>query len=256
MGIGVGGVAAARSWEICIDGLRSVLPRTERRAVALSASIDRVLIAASARASDQLRITWPGLSAATLSPLANAIPLLLGGLTLAAVLATPSNVVLSVVVVLPIAFRIFVAVQETTAAQDRPSHRSFPTTPDEDLPLYSVIVPLRGEARVVDQLLSGIERLDYPPEKLDVIVAVEADDDDTRAAITARKHGIPITVIPVPLIGPQTKPKALNVALPFARGVFTVIYDAEDRPEQNQLRLALQAFRSAGNDLACVQARL
>ena len=97
---------------------------------------------------------------------------------------------------------------------------------------------------------------DYPAEKLDVIVAVEADDRDTRAAIAARNSRIPITVIPVPTQGPRTKPKALNVALPFARGTFTVIYDAEDRPEPNQLRPALQAFRAGGDDLACVQARL
>jgi cellulose synthase/poly-beta-1,6-N-acetylglucosamine synthase-like glycosyltransferase len=35
-----------------------------------------------------------------------------------------------------------------------------------------------------------------------------------------------------------------------------VIYDAEDRPERNQLRAALKAFQSGGGDLACVQARL
>ncbi|MGB9316048.1 MAG: glycosyltransferase, partial [Pseudolabrys sp.] len=77
-----------------------------------------------------------------------------------------------------------------------------------------------------------------------------------RAAITARKHRIPITVIPVPAVGPAAKPKALNVALPFARGTFTVIYDAEARPERNQLRAGLKVFQAAGDDLACVQARL
>jgi len=41
-----------------------------------------------------------------------------------------------------------------------------------------------------------------------------------------------------------------------SRGTFTVVYDAEDTPERNQLRAALNAFRSAGEDLACVQARL
>ncbi|MGH6725682.1 MAG: glycosyltransferase family 2 protein [Pseudolabrys sp.] len=97
---------------------------------------------------------------------------------------------------------------------------------------------------------------DYPPEKLDIILAVEADDQDTRAAIAARNTRIPIAVIPVATEGPRTKPKALNVALPFARGTFTVIYDAEDRPDPNQLRRALQAFSAGGDDLACVQARL
>ena len=89
-----------------------------------------------------------------------------------------------------------------------------------------------------------------------MIVAVEADDHETRAAIAARSNRMPITVIPVPAQGPRTKPKALNVALPFARGAFTVIYDAEDRLEPDQLRCALQALRAGGEDLACVPARL
>ena len=42
--------------------------------------------------------------------------------------------------------------------------------------------------------------------------------------------------------GPRTKPKALNAALPFARGSFVAVFDAEDRPEPDQLRLALDAF--------------
>ncbi|MGA7974474.1 MAG: glycosyltransferase [Pseudolabrys sp.] len=120
----------------------------------------------------------------------------------------------------------------------------------------AVVAALYREAASIDGLLHAIERLDYPPEKLDVIIALEADDRDTRAAIATRCNRIPISVITVPEGGPRTKPKALNAALPFARGSFTVIYDAEDRPEPDQLRRALQAFRSGGNKLACVQARL
>ena len=88
-----------------------------------------------------------------------------------------------------------------------------------------------------------------------MIIAVEADDRETHAAIAARNSRMPITVVAVPAQGPRTKPKALNVALPFARGNFTVIYDAEDRPEPNQLRRALQAFETAANNLpACRRA--
>jgi glycosyltransferase XagB len=226
-----------------------------RRAAALDSSIDNVLIDAGVRAAEQLKCSWPKLSAATLNKLTNAIPLLLGVLALAAISTTPSMIVLSFFVALPTAFRIWVVTHPVTSA-DLPASRPLSVSPNEEWPMYSIIAPLRGEARVVDQLLSAIERLDYPPEKLDVILAVEADDSGTRAAITARRHRIPITVIPCPPAELRTKPKALNVALPFARGAFTVIYDAEDRPERNQLRRALRAFRSAGNDLACVQARL
>ena len=90
-------------------------------------------------------------------------------------LATPSTITLSILVALPAVFRIWVVTHPTPSALE-PS----PDTQHEQEPLYSIIVPLRGEARVVDQLLSTIERLNYPPEKLDVIIAVEAKDDATR----------------------------------------------------------------------------
>lgn len=60
----------------------------------------------------------------------------------------------------------------------------------------------------------------------------------------------------MPELQPRTKPKALNYALPLARGDYLVIYDAEDRPERDQLRKALAAFREGPPNLACVQARL
>lgn len=261
MGIGVGRVAIARSLKICGEDARSSPPHfaeresANRRAVALSESVDRVLIAAGARACEQLKTSWPKLSAATLNWLSHAVPLVLALLAFAAMFATPSTIVLSILLVLPTAFRIWV-VHSATVSMDSPQPGSFSATPNEELPVYSVIAALYREAEVVDQLLSAIERFNYPAEKLDVIVAVEADDHATRAAITARKHRIPLTVIPVPPAELRTKPKALNVALPLARGEFTVIYDAEDRPERNQLRRALKAFRSAANNLACVQARL
>lgn len=228
----------------------------ERRAAALEASAERMLIGAGLRASEELKSTWPQLSAATLKWRTRSIPLIFAVLAVAAMFDAPSTIVLSIIVVLPAAFRLWVVVHPPLPYPKTTLTSPFPGSPDEEEPIYSVIAPLRAEARVVDQLLSAIERLNYPAEKLDVIIAVEADDDDTRAAITARKHRIPLTVIPVPPGGPCTKPKALNVALPFARGRFTVIYDAEDRPERNQLRAALRAFRSAGTQLACVQARL
>ena len=55
---------------------------------------------------------------------------------------------------------------------------------------------------------------------------------------------------------PQTKPRALNAGLAGARGDLLVVFDAEDRPEPGQLRLAVDAFRGGRPDLACVQARL
>lgn len=55
---------------------------------------------------------------------------------------------------------------------------------------------------------------------------------------------------------PRTKPRALNVALAQARGDRLVVYDAEDEPAPDQLRLAAAAFAALPRSVACLQARL
>lgn len=96
----------------------------------------------------------------------------------------------------------------------------------------------------------------YPAEKLDIKLVLEPDDPETLATVATLKLAAPFEIIAAPDIGPRTKPKALNTALPFARGSFVAVYDAEDRPEPDQLRLALEAFAAGDGRLACVQARL
>ena len=49
---------------------------------------------------------------------------------------------------------------------------------------------------------------------------------------------------------------ALNVVLPLARGEFLTVYDAEDVPDPDQLRLAAATFARSAPEVACLQARL
>jgi glycosyltransferase XagB len=107
--------------------------------------------------------------------------------------------------------------------------------------------------------LSGVtapKYRDWPAAKLDIKLILEAADHETVAAARALRLPGNVEIVVVPDLPPRTKPKALNYALPLARGEYLVIYDAEDRPEQDQLRRAFQAFRSGPPDLATVQARL
>lgn len=131
-----------------------------------------------------------------------------------------------------------------------------PRIADHELPVYTVICPLYREGAVVRQLVAAIRALDYPLEKLDVKLVVEADDQETQQAVAMLDLGQPFTVIIAPPTGPRTKPKALNAALPFAYGSYTVVFDAEDVPEPDQLRRALDKFAAADDRLACVQAAL
>ncbi len=127
---------------------------------------------------------------------------------------------------------------------------------EQDLPIYSVIVPLYREANMAATIAEAFGRLAYPAGKLDILVALERDDRETAAAFAAL--GLPPhwRVVTVPEGAPRTKPRACNHALGLARGEFVVVYDAEDRPEPAQLRDAVAAFDAGGRRLACLQARL
>jgi hypothetical protein len=127
---------------------------------------------------------------------------------------------------------------------------------DADLPVYTVLVPLHREARIVPRLLPALCALDYPPDKLDLKLLLEASDRETIAAVERHPHAHRFDVVVVPKIGPLTKPKALVVGLALARGALVTIFDAEDRPDPDQLRCAAEAFAAGGPGLACVQARL
>lgn len=128
--------------------------------------------------------------------------------------------------------------------------------PDGELPVYTVLVPAYQEPQVVGRLVAGLAALEYPADKLDVMLLLEQDDDETIAAAQAVCPGTPVRIVLVPPSEPRTKPKACNFGLTEARGEFVTIYDAEDRPEPLQLRRAVAAFRAGGTDLACLQARL
>lgn len=127
---------------------------------------------------------------------------------------------------------------------------------DAELPTYTVLVPLYREALVVPSLLASLANLDYPPEKLQVLVLLEQDDQATRDACIAARPPANVTLLDVPKTGPSTKPKACNVGLLFATGELLVIYDAEDRPEPAQLRLVASLFAESDPEVACVQAAL
>lgn len=127
---------------------------------------------------------------------------------------------------------------------------------DRELPLYTILIPLYREAVIVPDMVAAISRLNYPREKLDIKLILELDDHSTKAAVEAIRLDPCFEIVYAPRLGPRTKPKALRAAMPFVRGEFLVIYDAEDRPHPDQLRKAYAQFLSGDANLACVQAKL
>ncbi len=198
---------------------------------------------------------FPQLSAQTVITRPQMIFLgLFAGLGMAALALAPVPAFRAIAALLSLAFAaagIFRAVLAILATQRRPSPAF---AGGRALPTYTILVPLYREAAVLPQLTRSLQALDYPPHLLDIKLVMEADDGETIAA--ARALGVPFEIVEVPAGGPRTKPKAANYALAFARGEYLVVYDAEDRPEPDQLRKAVATFRASPRRTACLQARL
>lgn len=124
------------------------------------------------------------------------------------------------------------------------------------LPRVSVLIPLLHEDAVLDALFAQIARSTYPRELLDILILTEADDAITDAALERRSLPPWISVLRIPADGLRTKPKAMNYALPFCQGSIIGIYDAEDRPEADQIAKVVAHLQNAPQAVACVQGYL
>ncbi len=127
---------------------------------------------------------------------------------------------------------------------------------ESQLPIYTILIPVFREKEVLPVLLRSLSELDYPASKLDIKLLLEEVDDETREAAIKIDPPGNIEFITIPDSQPRTKPKACNYGLISARGKYLVIFDAEDKPEKDQLKKVVCTFRKGGEDLICVQAKL
>jgi cellulose synthase/poly-beta-1,6-N-acetylglucosamine synthase-like glycosyltransferase len=130
------------------------------------------------------------------------------------------------------------------------------SVPEHELPVYTVLVPAYREPEVVEAVVTSMSSLEYPADRIEVLLLLEEDDSQTITAARSACAGTGVRVVLVPPAAPRTKPKACNYGLMMSSGEFVTIYDAEDHPEPLQLRKAVVAFRRSGPDVVCLQARL
>jgi cellulose synthase/poly-beta-1,6-N-acetylglucosamine synthase-like glycosyltransferase len=165
--------------------------------------------------------------------------------------------VTSVVFLLGTGFKFFVAMRGAKFdVVERITDQQVAALDERNLPKYTVLVPVFKEANIVAQLIGNLGHIDYPPEKLEILILIEEEDYETRDALTGANPPPNFHIVTVPKGAPQTKPRACNVGLFFATGKYLVIFDAEDTPEPDQLKKAVIAFENGGEKTVCVQAAL
>jgi cellulose synthase/poly-beta-1,6-N-acetylglucosamine synthase-like glycosyltransferase len=123
---------------------------------------------------------------------------------------------------------------------------------ERHLPMYTILVPMYKEAGIVARLVRDINALDYPRTRLDVKLLCEEDDFETIDKIREMQLPPHFHLVVVP----DSQPKACNYGLQLSRGDYCVIYDAEDRPDPDQLKKAVIAFQRVPGNVVCIQAKL
>lgn len=167
-----------------------------------------------------------------------------------------SVAILSTVYFIDVLFNLYIILKSLYNPQEiQVSDAAIEKLNDADLPVYTILCPLYREAHVIPHFLEAIDKIDWPKDKLDVILLLEEDDPQAKFVVDANSPSYVRAVI-VPHSMPKTKPKACNYGLSIARGEYLVIFDAEDIPDPDQLKKAYTVFQKQPREIICLQAKL
>jgi cellulose synthase/poly-beta-1,6-N-acetylglucosamine synthase-like glycosyltransferase len=167
------------------------------------------------------------------------------------------NVILSSFFLVAIIFKLFLAlVGSRFELYQAVTKEELREVKDEDLPVYSILLPVYKEDKLIKKLIWNLQSIDYPREKLDIKLLIEEEDDKTLNAVRELDFPGIFEVIIVPFHMPKTKPKACNYGLHFTRGKYLTIYDAEDIPDSDQLKKVVTLFNKLPENYICIQSAL
>lgn len=116
----------------------------------------------------------------------------------------------------------------------------------ESYPFVSILVPAHNEGKVIGKTVESLLLLDYPIDKMELIVINDNSSDDSKDILQSIKTRYPkynFTIINTDNItGGKGKSNALNIGYQVAKGEFIAIYDADNTPEKTALRYLIQTI--------------
>ncbi|RXI80128.1 glycosyltransferase [Levilactobacillus suantsaii] len=108
-------------------------------------------------------------------------------------------------------------------------------------PFVSVMVPAHNEGIVIVRTVVALLKLDYPHDRYEIIVINDNSSDNSAQLLAQLQADYPqrnLTVINTDAqTGGKGKSNALNLALRGAQGTVIAVYDADNTPERDALRL-------------------
>jgi cellulose synthase/poly-beta-1,6-N-acetylglucosamine synthase-like glycosyltransferase len=124
----------------------------------------------------------------------------------------------------------------------------------EEWPGVSILVPAYNEEIVMAGTLESLLHLDYPRDRMEIIVVDDSSTDRTRRVIEhmmAADRRVKLIAIP-PGLGGRGKSHALNQGLRYARHELIAVYDADNAPEPQSLRALVSELMQSDHLAATV----
>lgn len=111
---------------------------------------------------------------------------------------------------------------------------------ETDLPTVTIVVPAHNESGVIGAKLDNLLALDYPYERLEILVVSDGSTDSTVAIVQGFVDQGPVTVHEVP--ERKGKANALNTALELVQNDIVVFTDASIMLKPGALRALVEPF--------------
>jgi cellulose synthase/poly-beta-1,6-N-acetylglucosamine synthase-like glycosyltransferase len=119
---------------------------------------------------------------------------------------------------------------------------AFTLDKQKEFPKISLIVPTKNEESVIRRCLNGILNIDYPKEKMQIIVVDGQSDDNTCKICSEFSEKYPENIKVISEKTAKGKPAALNLALPYINGEIVGVFDADSLPEKEVLKKVASYF--------------
>lgn len=116
--------------------------------------------------------------------------------------------------------------------------------PLKEYPMVSVMVPAHNESIVIRKTVLALLNFDYPKDRYEIIVINDNSSDNSAEVLSKIQAKFPdrklIVLNTDNKLGGKGKSNALNIALSVASGSVIAIYDADNTPAPNALRILVE----------------
>lgn len=127
----------------------------------------------------------------------------------------------------------------------------FSEIPSNEYPFVSIMVPAHNEEKVIERTVKSLLLLDYPKNKMEIIVINDNSQDNTFIILENLKKKYDVDNLIIintdNIMGGKGKSNALNIGFKHSKGEFIAVYDADNTPNKLALKYLVQTIQKDEN---------